>query len=283
MNTKHSLPTVTVVTPTIGRDALQRAMKSVVACAAPDLIVEHLIVVDGPNFENKVRLIAESVPNTDQYQAHLLMMPFNTYRSGAICRAIGSTLARGEYVAYLDDDNWFLPEHLSNCVRTMNDHPKLGWLHTSRYIHCDDDTWNQKDAVEDLCQSLGLYHHEWVTPVQHFVDTNCYFLRRTVCLNGASNWHLNSIADAWGEDRIFFSWLVNNAPRHAFLFKPTVVYVADATGQAFIKEGNERIGAKTSKRKNQLITFNGSLTFPIKSWLCRSLMQLHQRRLSTTQ
>ena len=113
-------PLVTVVTPTWQRHDLliRRCVPSVQAQDHP--AVEHIIVSDGPDPDLAAKL----------YQARqdwALKMIWNEElpehdpdaQWGHHARLHGTGLAKGDYIAYLDDDNSWHPDHLSRLVAAL--------------------------------------------------------------------------------------------------------------------------------------------------------------------
>lgn len=101
----HNMPTVSVVIPTCNRpDLLPRAIRSVLAQTYQDL--EIIVVDDGM----KVR--AESfVASLGDTRIRYIKNETSLGGSGARNRGIKE--AKGEYVAFLDDDDEWFPEKLS--------------------------------------------------------------------------------------------------------------------------------------------------------------------------
>lgn len=101
-------PLVSVIMPTYERPQwLVRAARSVLAQTYPS--VELVVVNDGGSpVEELLR------PLDDRGQITYLRLARNRNRSAA--RNAGLAVARGTYVAYLDDDDWYLPHHLERLV-----------------------------------------------------------------------------------------------------------------------------------------------------------------------
>jgi glycosyltransferase involved in cell wall biosynthesis len=103
-------PIISVVISTYNQPLLQRAIDSVLAQTFKDF---ELIIVDDhskvppqinlPKGENRV------IPIRLPYNTGYMVRPKN----------IGIMCARGKYIAYLDDDNVFLPNHLEVLYETI--------------------------------------------------------------------------------------------------------------------------------------------------------------------
>jgi len=111
-----------VITPTLGRPELERALESLLAQDLPDW--EAIVVDDGDGTGIELarrladpRIAAVPSPGTGQVDA----------RNAAICRA------RGEMVCWLDDDDWWDdPAHLSTLRAAPGHEPRFfyrgGWI-----------------------------------------------------------------------------------------------------------------------------------------------------------
>jgi glycosyltransferase involved in cell wall biosynthesis len=258
-------PAVTVITPTIGRPTLARTVRSLQACLrqCPGMVLEHLVVVDGPELEPPVREVLATVADGGPaYRAAVLVLPYHTGRSAAVCRAVASTLARGAYVGFLDDDNWYGRDHLRLCLETMRERPHLQWMHTGRFMLRPGDgidLGSERGGLVDRSESLGLLHATaFGGPDHHMVDTSCYFLTRRACQESAPFWHVDPIAESWGEDRLFFSRLAPRFPRCAFLVVPTVFYVTTEKGYDYVLRGNRLIGGEIEPYEGRLVELTWS-------------------------
>ncbi len=100
---------VTIITPTIPerRCQLERCRQSVLAQTYS--AIEHLIIQDGGRWS----LSSSTILGRNWRQ-------FTCGASyGAIPRRVGTYLAHGDYIGYLDDDDEFLPEHVSKLVALL--------------------------------------------------------------------------------------------------------------------------------------------------------------------
>lgn len=118
------LPLVSVITPTWQRHDLLtgRCMPSVAAAAAAWPQVEHVIVSDGPDPKLAALLCGMFDPPPDAVRRPCLM-PRAAYVElpaheparhwGHLARLAGIAVARGDVIAYLDDDDAYRPGHLA--------------------------------------------------------------------------------------------------------------------------------------------------------------------------
>lgn len=116
-----SVPLVSIITPTCParREVLlNRCIPSVRQQTYPN--VEHVIVSDG--FDSTLRDLfpVDDPPGFRFAELGRNWRQFSRGASyGAIPRLVGTCLARGQYIGYLDDDDEFLPEHCAKLVEHL--------------------------------------------------------------------------------------------------------------------------------------------------------------------
>lgn len=196
---------VTIITATTGRSHLLQAIESVQQQDYPNL--EHIVVFDGtppaPNLQamatrHPLRLQATSFPTgKDGFNGHRI---YGGY----------SLLCNGDYVAFLDDDNWMAPNHVSSLM-TLITSRGLDWSYSLRMIH---DSSGQP-ITADRCESLGQWP-VWFNPSIHHIDTSCFMIRREIAVAECSHWHtrartVNRFGSA-GADTAFTQALLDHYP-----------------------------------------------------------------------
>jgi glycosyltransferase involved in cell wall biosynthesis len=111
---------VSIILPTYNRaDTIVRAIKSVQSQTFQDW---ELIVVDDGSTDNTVALIHDLEPRM------ILIRQEN--RGFTEARNVGIRSSRGEYLAFLDSDDEFMPYHLELCVAFLDAHPKEQFVAT---------------------------------------------------------------------------------------------------------------------------------------------------------
>lgn len=119
---------VSVVIPTHNRsDLLPRAIKSVQEQIYSDL--EIIVVSDGSTDDTKA--VVEGISKKD---SRVRFIEYHPARGGNIARNTGIEAAQGEYVAFLDDDDEWLPEKLTKQVAVMESDSKIGLVYTGVHI-----------------------------------------------------------------------------------------------------------------------------------------------------
>jgi glycosyltransferase involved in cell wall biosynthesis len=116
-------PAVSIILPTFNRlDFLEPAIASVFAQTFEDW--ELLIADDGSSEATRAYLRALQ----DHPRVAVMSMPHTGRPS--IARNVALRQARGEYVAFLDSDDVWLPKKLETQIASLRRHPERGWSYT---------------------------------------------------------------------------------------------------------------------------------------------------------
>ncbi len=105
-------PRVSVLVRSLGRAELQQALDSVALQTLTDI---ELVVVAVRNEHPPLP------PRLGQVPVRLIGTTEAVPRSAAANRALDA--ARGEYLLFLDDDDWLMPDHLAGLLETLKAHP----------------------------------------------------------------------------------------------------------------------------------------------------------------
>lgn len=111
----ESYPLVSAVIPTRGRpQLLASAIRSALHQTWP--MMEVIVVIDGPDSETEVSLEAITDP-----RLRVIVLPGAS--GGSDARNAGVRIARGEWIAFLDDDDEWLPEKIERQMRAAHAMP----------------------------------------------------------------------------------------------------------------------------------------------------------------
>jgi hypothetical protein len=151
----HRMPRIAVVTPYF-REPLEWLRQCHESVLAQDVAADHFMVADG--------FPREEIAG---WNVRHVVLPHASADGGAMPRGIGGILADGagyNFVAYLDADNWYLPDHLSSLLE----------LH--------------RTSGAPVCTSFRSFHKpdggrlditEEAEDLLRHVDTSCFFLHRS--------------------------------------------------------------------------------------------------------
>lgn len=169
-------PTVTVITPTTGAHYLKQALESVQAQTYPN--IQHLVVVDGDY--PKAREILKDFPNAD-----VINLPYATGAdrfNGHRIYGAATYLCKGDYLCFLDEDNWLDPDHVESLMNVIG--AGYQWAFSFRKIIDNDGSY----ICNDDCESLGKWH-SCLNEQDFFLDVGCYFLPKDIALQLTPIWY----------------------------------------------------------------------------------------------
>ncbi|BAZ44416.1 glycosyl transferase family protein [Chondrocystis sp. NIES-4102] len=159
---------VSVIIPAYNGDRyIGEAIESVLAQTYDDY---ELIVIDDGSTDNTYKVIQQKCDRRLQYYCQ-------TNQGVAASRNFGLNLATGEYIAFLDQDDLFLPDKLVNQVALLEENPNLGIVNSGWQIIDEHNTataaikpWekipqlNLQDIIVWKPVFLGamLFRHSWL-------------------------------------------------------------------------------------------------------------------------
>lgn len=214
-----------VVIPTVLRDSLLRAVRSVFAQEWPGRI-QILIGVDvAKGDRDMLRQLGAECP--ERMAVTVIDPGYSTaqvnggiYHSadGGSLRTVLSYAANSRRIAYLDDDNWWAPHHLSDLLGVIDG---FDWAFTYRWFV---DPGTQEVICADDFESIGPGRGIYAQNLGGFVDTNCLMIDKTRCHWVLPQWSIPLLHDGTGADRNVFNALrERHAP--AWTGRPSVYYL----------------------------------------------------------
>jgi hypothetical protein len=124
-------------------------------------------------------------------------------RFGGALKTILSYAANSRYVTYLDDDNWYAPEHLATMLKAVEG---KAWAFALRHFV-------EGDSGDLLCpgtrESMGPGRGVYAQAHGGFVDTNCYCIDTQQCADVFPEWAMTRFAGGTGGDRQILQRLRN--------------------------------------------------------------------------
>lgn len=197
-------PTVTVITPTIGSEYLEKAIESVQGQTYAS--IKHLLVYDGPEYypwdhsglKKHVERELQSV-GIDNIQR--VIAPENTGSLGFYGHRIYAAyphLLNSDYICFLDEDNWYEPNHVETLVKKALE-SNAQFTYSLRNIVEQDGTF----LTEDRCESIGkwpIFFTKDTLDEQYLIDTSSFCFRTDFIQQTCNHWHYG-----WGGDRRYLS------------------------------------------------------------------------------
>ena len=119
---------VSIIIPTYRRnDCLDRAINSCVFQTYKNI---EIIVVDDNNDKDEFRIINEQKMKKYQKYENIIYIKHKKNMNGAAARNTGIKAASGEYITFLDDDDFFLKNRIEKLVSYMDSHKEYGCIYS---------------------------------------------------------------------------------------------------------------------------------------------------------
>lgn len=222
-------PLVTVITPTTGAPCVRQALDSVKNQTYDS--IQHLVVVDG---QPKGRVIAREYPHID-----LVDLPYATgkdqYNGHRIYGAM-TYIANGDFICFLDEDNWYEPNHIESLVDVIS--KGNTWAYSLRKIVSQEGEY----ICNDDCESLG----KWTSVINDkFIDVNCFMIPKISALGFSPYWYRRARhpQEQPEVDRILSPFMMQNLPEFDTNGQYTINYRVASRGDSvqaeFFLKGNE--------------------------------------------
>ncbi len=142
---------ISVVIPTYNRSALlERAVESVRAQSFRNF---EIIVVDDASTDNTPGLIRSRFA-ADRENGTLRYLRAAQNQGRSACRNDGIRSARAGLIAFLDDDDEWLPEHLANLYHFLRSHPDTG-IAFSNWETVDDRSHETRSGITNAVTGAG--------------------------------------------------------------------------------------------------------------------------------
>jgi hypothetical protein len=197
-----------IILPTLLRPALTRAVRSVFAQKF-DARIQILIGIDKAEGDRAQldQLAAECPP-------HIALDVFDpgystSIRHGGLypnkvtgsLRTLLAYAANSRYLAYLDDDNWWSPDHLSSLRAAIEGHD---WSWSQRwFVDPEGSTPLCIDEWESVGPDAGVFKEKF----GGFVDPSSLMIDKLACHEILPAWCLTPFTDGRGSDRLVFDRL----------------------------------------------------------------------------
>ncbi|HTH97670.1 MAG TPA: tetratricopeptide repeat protein [Stellaceae bacterium] len=201
-----------VVIPTVLRPSLERAVRSIYAQDIKGR-VQILIGIDAAQGDmHQLDRLAAECPGSmalcvlePGYSTSVRHGGLHANRFSGALRTILTYLANSRCVAYLDDDNWWGPAHLSSLKALIDG--GAGWAWSDRWFV--DEATGTPLAVDDW-ESVGPGKGVFTEKFGGFIDTSTLVIDKLACEAAVPLWSMSPFEDGSGEDRLVFQALVDS-------------------------------------------------------------------------
>jgi hypothetical protein len=172
----------------------------------------------------------------DNWNLEFMFLPYNTGANGFNGQRIYASiphLVNADYVFFLDEDNWYEPDHVKTLVSKIEEE-NLDWAYSLRKAYTPDKQY----IADDNCESLGKWPIYFThNDPQYLIDTSTFAFKRQFIKATCHLWH----SGAWGEDRRFF-YAIKDKSKWNTTGKHTLCYRVDnnpnSVNEEFFVKGN---------------------------------------------
>jgi glycosyltransferase involved in cell wall biosynthesis len=253
-------PLVSIIVPTFNRPAfLQKALNSIIAQT-----FKHLEIVVVNDAGEDVRAIIRNLND-----ARVIYFQHKQNLGLGATRNTGIQHAKGKYIAYLDDDDVFYPDHLETLISFLEKNPNYWVAYTDSYYSYQEKIGGQyKEVKRDLRYSFDFDYKRIL--IENFIPSNC-IVHRKDCLSkvGCFNPNLKLMED-WD------LWIrISRVYKFRHIKKVTCEVSWRTDGSSMSSSGNEAFSfgyidivyryKKFIKGKTLINSMNAHLAFHLKS------------------
>jgi glycosyltransferase involved in cell wall biosynthesis len=170
-------PLITIITPTTGNSHLAEAVRSVEKQTYEK--IQYLVVVDGQQRLENTNKVLNSL-GCNRYNTVVLpeATGYEQYNGHRIYGAM-TYIAEGEYLCFLDEDNWYEPNHVESLVEAVQGKT---WAYSLRKIVDQENNY----ICNDDCESLG----KWKSVLNdNFIDVGCFMLPKKIAIQFSPGWY----------------------------------------------------------------------------------------------
>lgn len=155
---------VSVIIPSYkNADVIGRAIESVLNQSYGNI---EIIVVDDNNPASKERLETERVMSNYSANQRVVYLKHGVNKNGAAARNTGIKYSHGEFIAFLDADDWFLPRKIEVQLDFMNCHQEFNACYC--FAKSDGKTINTKPYEGNAAKELLMMRTKMFTPSLFF-------------------------------------------------------------------------------------------------------------------
>ena len=159
-----------IITTYKGAKKLQRAILSVLGQTYSNV---EIIVVDDNNPGTIERADTEKVMATFKKNKNIRYIQHKKNKNGAVARNTGIRAATGKYIAFLDDDDFFLPDRVKICVEAIDNSDYVACYTESILITNGEVKRINKVKNDPSCKDVLLNQNLLGTGSNLFVKKTC--------------------------------------------------------------------------------------------------------------
>jgi len=162
------MPKVSVIIPTYNRSAfISKAVSSVLKQTYRDY---EIIIIDDGSTDATAAII-------ERFNGDKIKYIYQSHKGRSSARNKGVAKSNGDYIAFLDSDDVWLPEKLAIQVKAMDDTPKCGLAYTDAFMEDINGDNIEQRSKKYSCPSGDVFAqlYNW-----NFISTSTSMIRREI-------------------------------------------------------------------------------------------------------
>jgi hypothetical protein len=212
-----STPFLTIITPTIGRQSLDKLIESVDSQTIK-AATHHLVMWD----DYRIKGAADPLSFNSAVRQSVVLngnLGKNGDAPGSPLRAVALMAANTPWVTFADDDVWWDKYHVEKILETIES-SKVNWLSTHRHIWQSETLYLGVDNFESVGDALSR------TVPYEMCDGNTMVFKRELGVMAA---HLYRNTTNYDDDRLMYAHLKANAGPRGTITSATIHQICPET------------------------------------------------------
>jgi glycosyltransferase involved in cell wall biosynthesis len=211
------MPNISVIIPTFNRSRLlERTIRSVLSQTYRDF---EIIIIDDASTDNTQEML------NDKFKQEIAAKMMRCFKNEinmerSYSRNYGMELAQGKYIAFLDDDDIWFPEHLAILSDYLNRKPEVGIVYSNHISLYENGSAKILNTIKG---GEGAYYRDLC--IRRVLSHNSMHLFRKSIYDRIGGFNVDI---SYGEDREFFSRIAMNHD---------VGYISSVTGCIYNHSG----------------------------------------------
>lgn len=162
---------ISVITPVYNAaDFLEQSVQSALKCSE---VLEVILIEDGSH--DCSMDIALKLKNQYPNKINLLTHPHNQNKGAGASRNLGIQYAKGQYIAFLDADDYYLPNRFKQAMKLFDHRPSLEYIVSPSMI----DTTQEYKLVSEKINRPDFYLFPAILTGKHgYFDTNSILIKK---------------------------------------------------------------------------------------------------------
>ncbi|MGB9736431.1 MAG: glycosyltransferase family 2 protein, partial [bacterium] len=151
---QQTIPLISVIIPTFNRfKMLERALRSVLTQSLQNF---EVILIDDASTDGTDEYLQKRF--SAEIEKGIILYTRNKNNKGrSVCRNIGIKLSNAEFIAFLDDDDEWLVDHLANLYNLLSKHKDLG-IAFSNWYTVNEETKKILPGIKGVSTGTGNFY-----------------------------------------------------------------------------------------------------------------------------